>query len=201
MTSKWEKTVRTKRRRLHLRHEKLIDFYFGEANFNKSKALRLCGYACAHKYTRLFDHPAISEEIERRYAELRKRHEVTFERVRDEIARVAYTNIYDYATPAKDSKGRFTGDLIFDFAQLDAATAAAIGEVVVETYTEGKGDDAREVKRIRVKPWNKLVALEQLMRHAGLSKDKTGAALADVAGRLAAGLKRIGGKQKEESDE
>ena len=39
------------------------------------------------------------------------------------------------------------------------------------------------------------------MRHAGLSKDKTGAALADVAGRLAAGLKRIGGKQKEESDE
>lgn len=201
MTSKWEKTVRTKRRRLHLRHEKLIDFYFGEANFNKSKALRLCGYACAHKYTRLFDHPAISEEVERRYKELRERHSVTFDRVRDEIARVAYSNIYDYASREKDAKGAFTGNLIFDFSALDAVTAASIGEVTIETYEEGKGEDAREVKRVRVKPWNKLAALDQLMRHAGLSKDKTGAALADVAGRLAAGLKRIGGKQKEESDE
>ena len=82
------------------------------------------------------------------------------------------------------------------------APAPAIGEVTVETYMEGKGEEAREVKRVRVKPWSKLAALDQLMRHAGLSKDKTNAALLDVAARLTAGLKRIGkDTEKGESDE
>ncbi len=196
MPGKWEKGVRTKRLRLSPRHRKLIDFYFGEANFFKSKAIRLAGYKSnAHDYTRVFDHPAVAEEVERRHREARERHKVTFDRVQNEIAKIAFSSIYDYATVTKD------GNLIFDFSQLDAVTAAAIGEVTVESYMEGKGDEAREVKRVRVKPWSKLAALDQLMRHAGLSKDKTGAVLADVAARLGAGLKRIGKAGKEEKDD
>ena len=142
-----------------------------------------------------FTNPYSAEEaeIERRQRELRERHRVTFDRVRDEIARIAFSNVLDYATVGD-------GELVFKFDDIDAATAAAIGEVTVETYMEGRGDEAREVKRVRVKPWSKLAALDQLMRHAGLSKDKTNAALLDVAARLTAGLKRIG-KKEEKDDE
>lgn len=198
MPGKWEKGVRTRPRRLSLRHEKLVDSYFGEANFCKTKALRMCGYAHAHKYTRLFDHPAIVEEIERRHRVLRERYKVDFDRVQEEIAKIAYSNIYDYATLALNGKGQPTGDLIFDFSQMDAVTAAAIGEVTVEVYTEGSGESAREVKRVRVKPWNKLDALEKLMRHGGLSKDKGDAALGDLAERLRSALSRVGGEHAED---
>lgn len=189
MPGKWEKGVRTRRRRLSLRHERLVDLYFGPANFCKSKALRMCGYAHPHKYTRLFDHPAVAEEIERRHREVRERHRVDFDRVQDEIAKIAFFSIYDVAR-----LDEATGDLLLDFRHLDAAAAAAIGEVTVEVYTEGSGDEAREVKRVRVKPWNKLDALDKLMRHGGLSKDKGDAALGDLAERLRAALSRVGGK-------
>lgn len=190
--AKWEKGSRTKRRPLSLRHEQLVDTYFGAANFNKTAALRMCGYRHPEKYTRLFDHPAVVAEVERRHRDTKERYEVTYERTRDEIARVAFSNVFDFAQPEFDNKGKPTGELLFDFSNLSAVQAAAIGEITIETYQEGKGKDAVPVKRVRVKPWNKLAALEQLMRHAGLSRDKADKALANLADRIMAGRKRVG---------
>ena len=53
-------------------------------------------------------------------------------------------------------------------------------------------DPGVETTEVRVKPHSKVTALDQLMRHAGLSKDKAAGALADLAERVLAGQRRIG---------
>jgi len=197
MTSAWEKTAKSKKRKLTLRHQKLIDFYFGISNFNKSDAIRRCGYAQAGNYTRIFDHPQIAVEVERRHAELRKKYSIDYDTVSHEMAKVAFSNVMDYMTITDE------GDLIFDFNKIeDASVFAAMGEVTVETYTDGfdivEDEDGKvhkvpcRVKRIKVKPHNKLQALDGLMRHGGLSKDKSTAAVADLAARIMSGKKRLG---------
>ena len=181
-----------KRRKLSLQRERLVDFYFGAANFNKMEALRLAGYSPKSQYHRVFDYPAIAQEIERRHRAIREKYEVDYDRVAAEIAKVAFSNVLDYGFVDQE-----TGDFILDFRRADAAALAAIGEVTTETYVEGRGEEARAVKRVRVKPHSKMAALEALMRHAGLSKDKAVSAVADLTERLAAGLKRVGADSRE----
>lgn len=190
MARPWEK-LPAEKRDISRRHERIVDFYFGPANFSKTKALRMAGYSMPAQYIRLFQHPDIVREIARREAINRERYDVTYEKVVGEIARVAFANIGDYAKVADD------GSLVLDFSDIEPGqemrdVLAAIGEVQVETYMEGKGEDAREVKRFKVKPHNKLQALDQLMRHAGLSRDKTGEALSDLASRISQGLGQLG---------
>ncbi len=134
----------------------------------------------------------MAEEIERRHRKVREKYEVTYDRVLEEIAKIAYSNIADYM-----SINQSTGEVEFDFSDADAAVLAGIGEIQVDTRIEGTGEDACEVKRIRVKPHNKSAALDMLMRHAGLSKDKASGALADLAERIAAGQKRLAGSESQ----
>ena len=190
--SKWEKTAKVKKRKLSPRHERLVNFYFGAANLNKTAALRMAGYGSPHNYIRLFSHPQIEAEVERRFRDLREKYQVNYDRIVEEVAKIAFSNVLDYAHFDPE-----TGDFLLNLEEADASALAAIGEVTVETYTDGRGEGAREVKRVRVKPWNKLTALEQLFRHTGASKDKGGEVLADLAGRLTAGLGRLGKKKED----
>ena len=70
---------------------------------------------------------------------------------------------------------------------------AAIGEVTVETYKEGRGDDAQEVKRVRVKPYSKDSALVALARIFGMFNDNitVNDGGVTIEERLARGRKRI----------
>ena len=61
---------------------------------------------------------------------------------------------------------------------IDLSTAtrdqlAALTEITVEDYTDGRAEDAREVKRVRIKMADKRAALELLGRHLGLWDAKT----------------------------
>lgn len=191
-TPKKERDAKKPRPGLSDIHRHLVDVYFkpksqGGAGLNKTLALEIAGYASPRGYLRVFDRPDVAAEIERRFKEARDRSEITFERVTEEIKKIAFANIDDYVSITED------GHMILDFRDADMVTLAAIGEVTVETYTEGRGEDAQEVKRVRVKPHNKLAALEMLMKHAGLSKDKVSLELSgDLARRLVQGRQRLG---------
>ena len=50
--------------------------------------------------------------------------------------------------------------------------AAAIREFVVDEYMDGRGEDARPVKRTRFKLADKKAALESIGRHLGMFTDK-----------------------------
>ena len=82
--------------------------------------------------------------------------------------------------------------------------AAALTEVTVEDFLAGRGEDGRQVRRIRFKLANKIDALELLGKHHKLYTDRVeyeygGVGLAD---RLAAALARVHGhKRRDDGDQ
>jgi len=90
---------------------------------------------------------------------------VTQERVVAELAMLGFSNMADYL---KCVEG---GDPYFDYAGLTRDQAAALSEVTVETYVEGKGKDAESVKRVKFKLADKISALDKLGRHLGMFKE------------------------------
>jgi phage terminase small subunit len=105
-------------------------------------------------------------KITARLGELRaatiQRHEITVDKIIRELALIGFSNMLDYVTPQSD------GTVYIDLSKLTREQAAAIGEVTVEEYTEGKGEDARPVKRVKFKLSDKRSALVDLGKHLGM---------------------------------
>jgi len=115
---------------------------------------------------------------------------VTADRVLAELARVGFADLSDYE-PLLES-----GDL----SSLPSGAAAALSEVTVDTYADGRGAGAREVRRVRIKLHPKLAALEGLGKHLGLWQNDTDdghgipdtAAVVDLTlGELRAGIQLL----------
>jgi phage terminase small subunit len=87
-------------------------------------------------------------------------------RVLDELAKLAFANMADYMRVGPD------GDPVLDFSKLTRDQAAALVEVTVEDYLDGRGEDARKVRRVRFKLADKRGALVDLGKHLGLFKDR-----------------------------
>jgi hypothetical protein len=85
---------------------------------------------------------------------------VRADRVLEELQVIAYSNLQDYTKIQAD------GSLVVDFSQVSREQMAAVKECVVEEFMDGRGEDAREVRRIRFKLHDKFPALEKLYQHA-----------------------------------
>jgi len=94
-----------------------------------------------------------------------ERYQVTTDRVIGELARIAFANSLDYWRV--DSNG----NPVIDLAKITRDQGAAISEIIVDEYKDGRSEDAREVKRIRIKLADKRAALVDLGRHLGLFVD------------------------------
>ena len=90
---------------------------------------------------------------------------VTTDRIVGHLARIAFANIEDYLTV--DSNGEPS----IDIAKATRDQKFAITEVLLDQYMDGRGDDARKVKRIRIKLADKRAALVDLGKHLGLFVD------------------------------
>lgn len=110
--------------------------------------------------------PEIQKAIQDAQQKRSERTEITQDRVLQELAKIGFSNMMDYVTPTD------SGDLVTDFSKLTRDQAAAISEVTVEEYVEGKGDAARDVKRVKFKLSDKRAALVDMGRHLGMFKDK-----------------------------
>ena len=91
---------------------------------------------------------------------------ITKERILEELASIGFANMADYMTAGSD------GDPYLDFSSLTRAQAAALSEVTVEDFKEGRGDNARDVRRIKFKLWDKKGALVDLGKYLGYFRDK-----------------------------
>ena len=96
---------------------------------------------------------------------LKKRAGVEAEEVVEELKLIAFSNPLDYMTVKED------GTALVDLSALTRAQAVAIQELVIDEYTDGKGKDARPVKRVRLKFTDKRAALVDLGRHCGIFTD------------------------------
>jgi phage terminase small subunit len=175
------------------REVQIINYYFGAANFNKTVACRMAGvpHAMQSSY-RIFAKETVRKEIERRQKVIQKKHDLSYDNVMAEMAKIAFSNIAEFMDWDEET-GEFVG-IGLNSEQMEQI--AALGEVTVETYVEGRNEDAEVVKRVKIKPYNKLAALEAIIRHAGLSKDKievTGEL--SLVDRLRAGRERAFGRQ------
>ena len=86
---------------------------------------------------------------------------VTKERILAELARIGFANMLDYVRPTA------AGDAVVNVSALSRDQAAAVQEVIVD-YEAGRGDDNGDVKRVRLKLYDKRAALVDLGKHLGL---------------------------------
>ena len=105
-----------------------------------------------------------------------RRLEVTAERVVEEIAELAFTRMDHFVT--EDPDGQIRLDLA-KAAKLPGGLAA-VASIEQDTWTErtSTGPDGEgvfeEIKRTKIKLWDKSRSLDQLMRHLGQYNDKLG---------------------------
>lgn len=103
--------------------------------------------------------PHVKRAIAERARQLASKFEVEANSVVKEVAQIAFANMSNYLHITAD------GDPYIDLSHCTFDQLAAIQEVTVEDYTEGRGDDARDVRRIKLKLHPKLEALEKLMKY------------------------------------
>lgn len=92
-------------------------------------------------------------------------YDVTTERVITELAKIGFANMQDYLSVGPN------GEPHFDYAKITRDQAAAIKEIIIDEYVEGRGDNAKPVKRVRFKLADKRAALVDLGHHLGLFVD------------------------------
>jgi phage terminase small subunit len=92
--------------------------------------------------------------------------QVTAEDIVKELAKLGFSNMADYM------KAGANGDPYLDFSQLTRDQSAALTEVTVEDFVMGRGEDARDVRRVKFKLADKRAALVDLGRHLGMFIEK-----------------------------
>ena len=95
-----------------------------------------------------------------------ERVQVDADRVLRELYLIGFSNMADFGVAYED------GTATLDFSNMSRDQAAAIQEFVVDEYMDGRGEDARPVKRTRFKLADKKGALVDIGRHLGMFNDK-----------------------------
>jgi phage terminase small subunit len=90
--------------------------------------------------------------------------EITADKVLQEMAAIGFSNMGHYL--------RFTtsGEPLVKLDDLSPMQMAAVSEVVVEDFVEGRGEDARDVRRVKFKLHDKRAALKDIGQHLGIFK-------------------------------
>jgi len=112
----------------------------------------------------MLHHPHVAKFIAEVRKETAARLGITTDRIKEGLAKIAF------ARPI--FRVDKNGDPIVDLRNADEADLASIAETTVETYIEGRGDNAQTVKRVRIKQHPKTQALELLGRAEKMFSDK-----------------------------
>ena len=121
------------------------------AGFNRSSA--------RSQGSRLRRVPHVAKAIQEAMDCRSRRTAINQDRVLEELAAIAFADIQDYL--------RFgpSGEVYFDWSKLPEGATRAVAEITQDEYSEGRGSEAREVKKTRFKLHNKIPALELLGDH------------------------------------
>lgn len=132
---------------------------------NATRSYRAAGYKCKTEQVagvcgaQVLKRPRVRKLIDKLLAARASRLEVKADRVLEEIQRLAFSDIRNYIR-VQD------GDAYVDLSRMTADDSAAIKEIIVEEYKDGRGEDARDVKRTTLRLHAKMPALEKLYQHA-----------------------------------
>jgi phage terminase small subunit len=126
-----------------------------------------------------------NEHIKARVGELvaasAERTGVTLDRVLREYECIAFNGMSKFLRISSD------GDPIIDLSQCSPEDLDLLAETTLEDFTEGRGEDARDIRRVKIKMLDRLKALEALGKHLGMAN----MAKTEVTDRLAQALIEI----------
>lgn len=129
----------------------------------KSVYAKSSRHAAETAFTRLMKNPEFAARVSELKTVAADGAVLTARQVLEELTKIARANMQDFIEAEFATK---------DISELTRDQAAALQEVTVETFMVGKGDEAREVRRVKFKLADKLGALSDLGRHYGLFTDK-----------------------------
>ena len=136
---------------------------------NKTQALLAAGYSESMAKTSanvIFKDPAVAAEIERRQNIAAHRSDVSLDWVVQRLKMIAEANLGDCLDIYSD------GSASFNFNKLTPSLKKALNKFSVEEHKSGRGKDAGKIVKTTVGLSDQLKALELLVRHLGLSKEK-----------------------------
>lgn len=147
--------------------QKLVDFveeYMKD--YNPVRAVRRAGmvmdgysaFVIAHY---LIELPRVKNEIADRRAYILEKYKIDRDKILEELMKIGFSNIANYHDLSSAAP-------VPDFTDVTEDQYAAISELTTELYTEGRGSNAQEVKRVKIKLYDKPAALVQLGKHVGL---------------------------------
>lgn len=93
---------------------------------------------------------------------LQATHEDELERILDELRRIAFGGLGDFLRITPD------GDTFIDLSRASREDLNTLDSTEIEDYVEGRGENARNVRRVKIKRADRLKALELLGKHFGL---------------------------------
>lgn len=158
---------------MNRRKQRFVEEYL--VDLNASRAARRAGYYGGYG-RKMVHQPEIAAAIAAAIEERSRRTGITADEVVLELARIGRANLMDYIRVQPD------GTAYVDLTDLDRDQAAALAEITVDEYAEGRGAKARAVKRVRIKLMDKRAALVDLGRHLGMfGKTSDGNIEADAA--------------------
>ncbi len=153
--------------RRNSRHETFCREYI--IDLNGTRAAIAAGYSkrTAHAAAcRLLSNVKVKKLL----AQLTRKHadklDLSAEKVLSELSRMAFSNLLDYGTVTDD------GGFVIDLSTLTREQAAAIHEITVDEYMDGRGEGARTVKRTKFKLASKIDALALLGKYLKLFTEK-----------------------------
>jgi phage terminase small subunit len=108
----------------------------------------------------------VADAIAARQSKVAAKLEITQEAVAAELAKIGFANIAEFVDVSGSTPSISLQDVPRD-------KLAALSEITTETVMENRGrGEVAEVRRVKIKLWDKRAALVDLGRHLGMFKDK-----------------------------
>jgi phage terminase small subunit len=146
-----------------LKQARFVEEYLLDLN-GKQAAIR-AGYSATTgevQASRLLRNAKVRAALEAAMQARSRRTQITADGVVTELAKLAFSNIFDFVMVQSD------GSVFVDLSRVPRDEVAALHEITIDEYTENAGEEARKVKRIRIKLCDKKSALDSLARHLGV---------------------------------
>lgn len=134
---------------------------------NATQAAKRAGYSAKtarQQGARLLSHASIAAAISKKTEKTLAKIEISRERIQEELARMGLANMQDYMRVGPG------GAPVTDFSDLTRDQAAALQEITVEEFTDGRSDK-RQVRRVKFKLADKTNALMALGKDLGMFKE------------------------------
>lgn len=156
---------------------RFVELYLAEGNaaeaYRQAYSSAAPSRLVAREGHRLLKHPKIAPflaaaEAKARAAQVEaaNRYAASRERNVAELARMAYANIEDYTRQVGEER-------VIDLSGATRDQLAALQEITVEDYLDGRGKDARQVRRTKIKLADKQGAIERLNKMFGWIIDRS----------------------------